>query len=77
MIRQCLVHQSCLSALASPCGALAGAGGDALVRSFFLGGGVSDHGKLAKAAHQKALEKTLGIKDQSCPMLQLSHKAMW
>ena len=35
------------------------------------------HGKLEKAAHQKALEKSLGIKDQSCQMLRLSHKAMW
>ena len=45
---------------------------------FFLGGGgASGHGKLAKPAHQKALEKSLRIKDQSCPMLRLSHKAMW
>jgi hypothetical protein len=39
--------------------------------------GVSGHGKLAKPAHQKALEKSPRIKDQSCPMLQLPHKAMW
>ena len=45
---------------------------------FFLGGGlVSGHGKLAKPAHQKALETSLRIKDQGCPMLRLSHKAMW
>ena len=44
---------------------------------FFAGGEGSGHGKLAKPAHQKALKKSLGIKDQSCPMLQLSHKAMW
>ena len=29
---------------------------------FFLGGGPG-HGKLAKPAHQKVLEKSLGIKD--------------
>ena len=37
----------------------------------------SGHGNLAKPAHHKALEKSLGIKDQSCPMLRLPHKAMW
>ena len=44
--------------------------------ALFLGGG-SSHGKLAKPAHEKALEKSLGIKDQRCPMLRLSHNAMW
>ena len=39
-------------------------------------GGASGHGKLAKPAHQKALEKSLGIKGQSCPMVRLSHEAM-
>ena len=34
--------------------------------------GGSGHGKLAKPAPQKALQKSLGIKDQSCPMLRLS-----
>ena len=34
--------------------------------SLFLGPG---HSKLAKPCHQMALEKTLGVKDQSCPML--------
>ena len=41
------------------------------------GGGCSGHGKLAKSTHQKALEKSLGINDQSCPVLRLSHHAMW
>ena len=41
------------------------------------GGGCSGHGKLAKLAHRKAPKKSLGIKDQRCPMLRLSHKAMW
>ena len=45
--------------------------------SFLGGGGGSGHDKLPKLAHQKALEKSLGIKDQSCPVLPLSHKAMW
>ena len=40
----------------------------------FLGPG---HGKLAKSALQKARQKSLRIKDQSCPMLRLPHKAMW
>jgi hypothetical protein len=39
--------------------------------------GPSGHGKLAKPPHHRALEKSLGVKDQSCPMLRLSHKAMW
>ena len=43
---------------------------------FFWGVG-SGHGKLPKPAHQRALEKPLGIKDQSCRVLRLSHKAMW
>ena len=42
---------------------------------FFFGGWGPGHGKLEKPPHQKALEKSLGIKDQSCPMLRLSHKA--
>ena len=42
---------------------------------FFLAG--SGPGKLASPAHQAALEKSLGIKDQSCPMLRWSHRAMW
>ena len=25
----------------------------------------------------KALEKSLGINDQSCPVLRLSHKTVW
>ena len=45
------------------------------VKTFFWGGG-SSHGKLAKAALQKALGKSLGIRDQSCPMPRLSRKAM-
>ena len=45
-------------------------------QTVFVFGGPG-HGKLAKPGHQKLLEKSLGIKDQSCPMLQLSHKAMW
>ena len=40
-------------------------------------GGASGHRKLGKPAHQKALEKSLGIKDQSCLMLRLSHKATY
>ena len=44
---------------------------------FFRGGGCSGHAKLAKPTHQDALEKSLGIKDQSCPMPRLSHMAMW
>ena len=41
---------------------------------FCLGSG---HRELAEPAPQKALEKSLGPKDQSCPMLRLSHKAVW
>ena len=40
------------------------------------GGGGSDHGELAKPAHQKAHEKSLEIKHQSCPMLQLSQNVV-
>ena len=43
---------------------------------FFLGGGCSGHGAPATPAPQKAVEKCLGITDQSCPMLRLSHRAM-
>ena len=32
---------------------------------FILGGGGSGHGKLAKPAHQKALEKSLGTREIS------------
>ena len=39
----------------------------------FWGG--SSHDELPELAHHKALEKSLGIKDQSCPVLRLSHKA--
>ena len=35
----------------------------------FLGWGGPGHGELAKLTHQKALEKSLRIKDQSCLML--------
>ena len=38
----------------------------------FFGG--SRHDKLPELPHQKALAKSLGIKDQSCPVLRLSHK---
>ena len=38
----------------------------------FFGG--SSHDELA---HQKALDKSLGIKDQSSPVLRLSHKTVW
>ena len=41
------------------------------------GGGGSGHDKLPKLARQKALKKSLRIKDQSCPVLCLSHNAMW
>ena len=40
-------------------------------------GGGPCHGKLVEPTHQKAPEKSLGIKEQSCPMLQLSHQAVW
>ena len=42
--------------------------------SIFFG---SHHDKLPKLAHQKALKRSLGIKDQSCPVLRLSHKTVW
>ena len=45
-------------------------------QSFFWGGG-SGHDKLPKLARQMALKKSLRIKDQSCPVLCLSHNAMW
>ena len=50
---------------------------DQMMNGPFGGGGVPGHGKLVKPFHQMALEKILGIKDQSCPMLRLFHKAMW
>ena len=34
----------------------------------------SSHGDLPRPPHQKALEKSLGIKGQSCAMLRLSHR---
>ena len=45
-----------------------------------LGGSSND--KLPELAHQKALEESLGIKDQSCPVargggVRLSHKTVW
>ena len=43
----------------------------------FGGGGGSSHDELPELAHLKALEKSLGIKDQSCPVLRLSHKTVW
>ena len=43
---------------------------------YFLGSGHDKLAKLAKPAHQKAPEKSLGIKGQSCLMLRWSHKGM-
>ena len=43
------------------------------VNLIFWGGGGSSHDKPPELAHQKALEKSLGIKHQSYPVLQLSH----
>ena len=40
----------------------------------FCGG--SGQGELAKRAHQKALERALGINDPSCSMRRLSHEAV-
>ena len=37
----------------------------------------SSHDELLELAHYKALDKSLGIKDQSCPVLRLSHKTVW
>ena len=37
----------------------------------------SDLGKLAKPSHQMVLERALGIRNQSSPMLQLSHSSVW
>ena len=55
-----------------------GAAKGKLVPQFFEGGGGAPAmAKVAKPAYQRALEKSLGIEDQSCPMLPLSHKAMW
>ena len=44
--------------------------------SIFFGGG-SSHDELPELAHWKAPEKSLGIKDQSCTVLRLSHKTVW
>ena len=33
--------------------------------------------KLPELSHQKEPEETLGIKDQGCPVLRLSHKMVW
>ena len=61
-------HAACDLACAQPLHSVTG---------FFLGVWGSGHGKLAKLAHQKALEKSLGKPDLpltwSCPMLRLSH----
>ena len=43
---------------------------------FFCFFGGSNHDKLLKLAHHKALAKALGIKDRSCPALRLSHKTV-
>ena len=44
---------------------------------FWGGGGGEAMISRQSFAHQKALEKSLGIKDRSCPVLQLSHKTVW
>jgi hypothetical protein len=36
-----------------------------------------DLGKLAKPSYQMVLERALGIRNQSSPMLQLSHSSVW
>jgi hypothetical protein len=43
----------------------------------FFGGGGSSHDKLPELAHRRALEKSLRVKDQSCPVLRSSHKTVW
>jgi hypothetical protein len=43
-------------------------------KQHFFGG--SSHDKLPELAHQKALEKSLGVKDQSCPVRRLSQKTV-
>ena len=45
-------------------------------RCLFLGGGGSSHDELRELAHEKALEKSVGINNQSCPVLRLSHKRL-
>ena len=40
------------------------------------GGMWRGHDELPELARQKALEKYLGIKDQSCPVLRLSQKTV-
>ena len=50
---------------------------DQLVKNFFRGGGGgSDLGKLAKPSYQMVLERALGIKNQSSPVLRLSHSSV-
>ena len=41
---------------------------------FFLG---SDLGKLAKPSCQAVLERVLGIKKQSSPVLRFPHSSVW
>ena len=41
-----------------------------------LGGGGSDLGTLAKASYQMVLERALGIRNQSSPVLRLSHSSV-
>ena len=45
-----------------------------LYTNHFFGGGVQ---AMVTPSHQNALERALGINDQSCRMLRLSHKVMW
>ena len=41
---------------------------------FFFG---SDLGKLAKPSYQTVLARVLGIRNQSSPVLRLSHSSVW
>ena len=50
--------------------------GDLEKPCLFFWGAASAMASWRSPAHQKVLEKSLGIKDQSCPMLRLGHKAM-
>ena len=45
-------------------------------KNWFLGG-VQAMASWRSPLSKKAVEKSLGIQDQSCPMRRLSHKAMW
>ena len=36
-----------------------------------------DFGKLAEPSHQTVLERILGIRNQSSPVLRLSHSSVW